>query len=62
MAFTSSLKAFSKQAGTRFLHIKSSIYASLRRFEKVGYSKILIPWLISYLGVRNLPYETVDKL
>lgn len=62
VVFTSRLKAFALRNGEKFLHIKSPIYASLRRFEKVGYFKILIPWLIAYLGVRSLPYETVDNL
>lgn len=60
--FTSRLKAFAIRNGENFNHIKSPIYASLRRFEKVGYFKILFPWLIAYLGVRSLPYETVDNL
>lgn len=62
VVFTSRLKAFALRNGEKFLHIKSPVYASLRRFEKVGYVKILFPWLVAYLGVRSLPYETVDNL
>lgn len=60
--FTSNLKYFASNTHKKFLHIKSPIYASLRRFQKIGYLKILFPWLIAYLGARRLPYETVDKL
>lgn len=62
VVFTSSLKKLAKKNRMQFFHITAPIYCSLRRFEKVGYSKILMPWLIAYLGARHLPYDTVDKL
>lgn len=62
VSFTSRLKLNAKCKKMKFLHITSPIYCSLRRFEKVGYLKILYPWIKAYLGNYNLPYETVDNL
>lgn len=62
VVFTSKLKRLAKFGSKQFSHIRAPIFCSLRRFDKVGYLRILIPWLIAYLGVRNLPYETYDKL
>lgn len=60
--FATGLKYFSRKYKKKFYHISSPIYCSLRRFEKIGYVKILVPWLIAYLGERRLPYDTVDSL
>lgn len=45
-----------------FGHIKSPIYCSLRRFEKVGYIRTLIPWGIAYCGTMSLPYKAMSDL
>lgn len=60
--FVSGLKHYAKKTQQKFYHISSPIYCSLRRFEKLGYSKILFPWFFAYMGERHLPYETVDEL
>jgi glycosyltransferase involved in cell wall biosynthesis len=62
VSFTSRLKCNARRKKMKFLHITSPIYCSLRRFDKVGYLKILYPWMKAYLGNYNLPYETVDSL
>jgi glycosyltransferase involved in cell wall biosynthesis len=60
--FASGLKHYAKTTHRTFHHISSPIFCSLRRFEKLGYFPILIPWFIAYLGERRLPYATVDEV
>lgn len=60
--FTSAIKRIAKEQSKIFTHIKSPIYCSLRRFQKIGYLRILGPWLIAYLGAKSLPYERYDQL
>lgn len=60
--FTSQLKRYALKNNRLFLHLTSPIYCSLRRFKKVGYIRILIPWVVAYIGNRNLNYNTIDEL
>ena len=60
--FASGLKEYAKTNKLKFYHINSPIYCSLRRFKRIGYSRVLIPWFKAYLGARNLPYTTTDEL
>jgi glycosyltransferase involved in cell wall biosynthesis len=60
--FTSRLKQYVKQRKKRFYHISSPVFCSLRRFEIVGYTRVLRCWLVAYLGSRHLPYETIEDL
>jgi glycosyltransferase involved in cell wall biosynthesis len=62
VVFTTKVKCFARENGRWFAHINAPIFCSLRRFEKIGYWKILVPWFIAYVGARNLPYETVGEL
>jgi len=55
-------RMWAKQKNQKFGHIRTPIYCSLRRFEKVGYIKILVPWFFAYCGIKTLPYETMDNL
>lgn len=45
-----------------FSHVNKPIYCSLRRFEKEGYLRVLLPWLLCYLGVKNFKYRTMFDL
>lgn len=38
-------------------HIKTPIYASLRRFETDGYWAILFKWFLAYIGFKKIPYQ-----
>lgn len=60
--FGTGLKHYAKDRCKSFCHIASPIYCSLRRFERLGYMKILLPWFIAYMGGRHLGYKTVDEL
>lgn len=51
-----------KKNNLKFGHIKQSIYCSLRRFDEEGYIKIALPWLMAYLGVKTLKYDTFSKI
>ena len=60
--FTNQLKNYADQTNGKIYHIRTPIYCSLRRFRKLGYRRILGPWLLAYLGQRYLPYKTMDEL
>lgn len=46
----------------KFIHITNPVKCSLRRFNRVGYIKILIPWFIAYAGINTLPYKTMTQI
>lgn len=45
-----------------FIHITNPVKCSLRRFNRVGYAKILFPWFIAYIGINTLPYKTMSQI
>ncbi|WP_117235689.1 glycosyltransferase [Vibrio maerlii] len=55
-------KRASKQHGGIYQHLSNSIYCSLRRFDEQGYTKIALPWLVAYLGVKTLDYKTFSEI
>jgi glycosyltransferase involved in cell wall biosynthesis len=56
-------KKFALANKLRFCHISQvSIKCSLRRFSRVGLLPVAFPWLIAYLGVKNLSYKTIKQL
>lgn len=57
--FLQKIKRIVKQQGGKFGHFRPGITCSLRRFKQVGYMKVLVPWLIAYLGVYSLKYKTM---
>jgi glycosyltransferase involved in cell wall biosynthesis len=57
------LKQYAHINSKKFIHISTpAIKCSLRRFDKLGYLKIIIPWLIAYLGVKYLDYKTMHSI
>jgi glycosyltransferase involved in cell wall biosynthesis len=57
------IKQYARIHSKKFIHIsKPEIKCSLRRFEKLGYLKIIIPWFIAYLGVKHLDYKTMHSI
>lgn len=60
--FAARLKSLARRRRASFVHIRQPIYCSLRRFEKTGYLRTLVPWLVAYLGAKRLPYARVDTL
>ncbi len=57
------IKQYARINSKKFIHIsKPGIKCSLRRFEKLGYLKIIIPWFIAYLGVKSLNYKTMHSI
>ncbi len=53
------IKKLVKQMGGEFGHIRPGIKCSLRRFYKIGYMKILLPWMRAYVGDYTLNYKTM---
>ena len=45
-----------------FAHVRKPVLCSLRRFDKIGYVRILMPWLLAYLGVKWLRYRTMSSI
>lgn len=45
-----------------FSHVRKPVLCSLRRFAKIGYVRILMPWLLAYLGVKRLRYRTMASI
>lgn len=45
-----------------FAHVRKPVLCSLRRFAKIGYVQILIPWLLAYIGVKRLRYRTMSSI
>lgn len=60
--FLMRIKAQTKKEGRRFGHIRIPIRCSLRRFDKQGYTRILLPWLVAYCGFFNLRYKTMASI
>jgi len=54
--FLHRIKSQQKKEGKSICHIQKPVFTSLRRFEKVGYTKILLKWLCGYIGIRNINY------
>lgn len=56
-------KIFAKNQQKVFSHLKKSpIKCSLRRFHKVGFMRIAIPWFIAYMGITTLSYKTITEI
>lgn len=60
--FLVKVKALIKKNGGRFGHCKMGVKCSLRRFEKVGYINVLMPWLMAYIGIYSQEYKTMAEL
>lgn len=45
-----------------FAHVRKPVLCSLRRFAKIGYVRILMPWLLAYVGVKRLRYRTMSSI
>ena len=56
------IKKLVRANSKNFSHVRRPILCSLRRFTKTGYIRILIPWLIAYLGVKRLNYQTMSSI
>jgi len=46
----------------QFIHCMETINCSLRRFDKLGYIKILSRWLFAYLGYWKMSYQTLPEI
>ena len=53
------VKGLVKKMGGKFGHLRPGIKCSLRRFYKIGYVKILLPWFRAYVGNYTLKYKTM---
>lgn len=53
------VKKLIKKMGGGFCHSRLGVKCSLRRFNKVGYMCILLPWWRAYIGNYALKYKTM---
>jgi glycosyltransferase involved in cell wall biosynthesis len=60
--FLINIKKIVTGMGGMFGHIRPGIRCSLRRFEKVGYFRVLVPWLRAYLGNYAIKYKTMAEI
>lgn len=56
------LEKYLRQKNSSLVHIQTPVYASLRRFEREGYRKVLLKWLCGYMGIRNIAYPSMNLL
>lgn len=60
--FLSRVRRHLLKTGGSFTHLGTvPVYASLRRFKKEGYGKVLLVWLCAYLGFSRMPYSQTYK-
>ena len=59
IVFLQNVKRIVKNNNGCFGHFSPAIKCSLRRFNKLGYIKILLPWFIAYLGNHSQKYNTM---
>ena len=51
-----------RRQGKRFVHLPTPITCSLRRFQRLGYARVLSQWMIPYLGYWRLEYRAMSDL
>jgi len=59
--FLQNVKKIVKNNGGKFGHFRPGIKCSLRRFEKAGYSPVLMQWFLAYIGIYNLDYTPMSE-
>jgi glycosyltransferase involved in cell wall biosynthesis len=60
--FLSRVRKHLLDTGGSFTHLGTvSVYASLRRFKKEGYARVLFAWFSAYLGFSRVPYSQTYK-
>ena len=60
--FLINIKKIVTSMGGMFGQIRPGIRCSLRRFEKVGYIGVLLPWLRAYIGNYTIKYKTMTEI
>lgn len=60
--FLTRVKKLVRDESEVFGHVRKPIFCSLRRFSKHGYMRILLPWLLAYLGFMRLRYRTMASI
>ena len=60
--FLQNVKYAVKEVKGRFGHLQPGVRCSLRRFDKEGYLKILLPWFLAYNGIKGMGYKTMAEL